>query len=113
MTYREYLEAHEDENFSWCKPYANKDEDCFAVMYDGAIERVVSPDMEAQRYDGSLNGEAMEAFARRVNPSYDLRSGWSDEHIALEVMHEIGCFNCPFKDDCEAMDEEMEEIDYR
>lgn len=113
MTYREYFEAHEDENLSWCKPYANKDEDCFAIMHDGTIERVGTPEMEAQRYDGSLNDETLEAFARRVNPDYNLYSGWSDEHIILEAMHECGCANCPFIDDCEAMGEEIQETDYR
>jgi len=113
MTYREYMESHEDENFSWCKPFTNKDEDCFAIMYDGTIDHVITPEMEAQRYDGSLNDETLEVFARRVNPDYDLYGGWSDEHIALEVMHEIGCTSCPFKDDCEAMGEEMQETDYK
>ena len=113
MTYREYFEAHKDENLSWCKPYFDKSGEYCIVMYDGGEPlSVVTPNREAHRYEESLDSLVTEV-AKAVNPDYDDHSGWSDLHIALDAMHECGCTSCPFKDDCEAMGEEMQETDYR
>ena len=113
MTYREYFEEHDDENLSWCKPYANDEEDCFIIMYEGDAGGIVTPDVEAIRCEGTITDDLLEALARKVNTNYDWYSKWSDLHIALDAMHECGCASCPFKDDCDAMGEEMEETDYR
>ena len=114
MTYRDYMEEHTTENFSWCKPYTNNEETHYLIVHDGIAEAISTPSIEIQRCDGSrLFEEWMETLAREVHPDYDFCHGWSNQHIALVVMHEIGCCNCPFKYDCEAMGEEMEETDYR
>lgn len=113
MTYREYFEVHGDENINWCKPYTNNTESSFIVVYDGDAMAISTPTLEAHRYDGSLNDDVLHRFAKRINQHYDVYHGWDDLHIALEMMHEVGCINCPFKDDCDVMGEEMEETDYR
>ena len=83
------------------------------VMYDGELSSIMSPTREAFRYNGTLTDEVLEQFAREVNPDYDLYTGWSDLHVALEAMHPVGCASCPWCEDCEAMYEEMSESDYR
>ena len=113
MTYLEYMQDHENENLSWCKPYSDDSGEYMLVMHDGEVHSILSPTCEAFRYDGTLTDELMERFAREVNHDYDLYSGWSDIHIALEAMHEVGCVSCHWRDDCEVMGEEMSETDYR
>ena len=114
MTYREYMEKHPDKNFCWCKPYVNNEETHYLIVYDGIAEAISSPSVEVHRCDGSIQfDEWMETFAREINPDYDLYHCWSDQHIALEMMHECGCCSCPFKYECEVMGEEIEDTDYR
>ena len=113
MTYAEYFENHETENFSWCKPYTDKTGEYMLVIHDGELSSIASPDIIAYRYDGSLTDEIIKQFAMAINPNYDLYSEWTDLHIALDSMHEIGCSHCPFKDECDAMEEEMQDTDYR
>lgn len=110
MTYREYMDNHEDENLSWCRPYTDKSGDHSMVICDGEILCITAPDYEGWRYDGTLTDGMLERFAREVNPDYDLfGAGWTDMDKALNAMHEVGCAHCPWRDECEAMGEEMEE----
>ena len=113
MTYREYMEANRHENFSWCKPYADDTETHFLIVYDGIASSISTPYITAHRYGGCDFEAELEALARDVNPDYDLYSGYNDQQIAMERMHEIGCWHCPFRDECETMGEEMDETDYR
>lgn len=113
MTYMEYMNEHPDENFTWCKPYTNDSEDCYLIMYDGEAQEIHSPGIDAYRYDGSLRLH-MEEFARLLaGNDYDLYKGYTDEHIALQYMHECGCASCPSRHACETMLKEMEDTDYR
>ena len=116
MTYREYFEIHEDENFSWCKPYFDESGEYCIVMLEGEPCGIVTPEVEiVSGYDGAQAAidETIPLIAKAINPDYDLYSGWTNLHIALDAMRECGCANCPFKDDCEPMGEEMQETDYR
>lgn len=116
MKYIEYMETHANENLSWCKPYTNNDETVYIVVHDGEAESISTPDREIVRgYNGTQDAidEAVAQIAKDINPYYDDYSGWSDLHIALEEMHECGCASCPFKGDCDAMGEEMNDLDYR
>ena len=113
MTYAEYFMEHDNENFSWCKPYADKTGEYMLVMHDGELSALSSPDTIAYRYDGSITDQIIEQFAKSVNPDYSMFKGYTDTQIALFAMHETGCFHCPFKDDCSAMGEEMQDTDYR
>ena len=113
MKYLEYMQEHENEHFSWCTPYADKTGEYMLVMYDGELMSIMSPTCEADRYDGTLTDEALEQFARAINPDYDRYSGWSDLHIALEAMSPVGCASCPWREVCDAMGAEMDETDNR
>lgn len=113
MTYHDYMIDHDEENLSWCKPYADKSGDYRLVIYDGELMSIMSPDREAHRWDGSLTDELLEAFARAVNPDYDMYNGYTDLEIALDATHPVGCSSCPWFDDCDTMGEEMHIGDYR
>ena len=113
MKYLEYMENHDGENLSWCKPYTDDSGDYKLIMYNGEVNSISAPDYEAFRYNGSMTPEIMEKFARAVNRDYDLYSGWEDWQIALEGMHETGCSCCPWRGECDAMAEEMNDGDYR
>ena len=112
MTYLEYMKEHPTENFSWCKCYTNADETHYLVMHDGIADSISTPSTIAHRYGGCDFEAELETLAREVNPDYDLYADWTDEHIALEAMHEIGCWHCPFRNECEAMGDDMSETDY-
>ena len=109
MKYLEYFEQHPEENLSWCKCYANKDEDHFLVMYDGEPIRIETPVTCKDIRMNRIECEDLKDFALSVNNGYHCYHGWTDEDIALDVMHEIGCGSCPFRHECEAMHEEMED----
>lgn len=109
MTYLDYMNEHPDANFEWCKPYTNDAETHYLVIYDGIANSIDTPDMTAHRYGGSDFEAALETLAREVNPDYELYSGYSDQKIALDRMHEIGCWHCPFRDECEAMGEDLDD----
>ena len=114
FTYGDYFEEHDDENFSWCKPYTDETEDYWLVIYDGEVEQIKSPTYTTDPVNYERPDEdRVERFAREVNPDYDLYSGWSDTHIALEKMHETGCAHCPWFDECQAMGERMQDGDCR
>lgn len=113
MTYMDYMREHPEENFSWCKCYTNPEETHYMVMYDGLLNCINTPSVIAYRYGSHDFDAEIETLAREVNEDYDLYSEWDDIHIALDAMHEIGCWHCPFKDECEAMGEEMSETDWR
>ena len=112
MTYREYFELHQMENVGWCTPYTDKNEENYLIMYDGTPESVFFGDETGgvayhrgldSNYDAHL-----EKFARLVNPYYDQYVHRNDDVIARDVMHETGCYYCPFKNDCDAMWDNIE-----
>ena len=111
MTYLENFELKNPSgNLSWCKPFADKNEDAFLIMYEGTAECVrTSEGALLHRYNGTLNDYTIAEFARSVNNGYYCYHGWTDENIALDVMHETGCASCPFRHECEAVNTEMEE----
>lgn len=107
-TYRDLAEEDEGTNLGWCKPYVSADGNHVLILHDGEVESIFSPTVRAYRWNGSLTEEVMAAFAREVNPNYDEYQGWTDLHIALESMRETGCWHCPWRDNCDAMGEEVE-----
>ena len=110
MNYRQYFEQHPEESTCFCECYADKTEQYFLVMYDGEPSLIKWPggtaDVTPRHCD---ENEDLKAFSLAVNNGYYLYHGWTDEHIALDVMHHIGCASCPFRDSCSVMDEEMED----
>ena len=106
MKYIEKMERNE--NLSWCKPYVDDSGEYALIMQEGKAICIKTPYGTAYEY-GTLDDAALEEFARAVNPDYNLYSGWDDTHIALEAMHPVGCFFCPFKDECEAVNEKVDD----
>ena len=112
MKYLDYMRSHEDENLSWCKPYASDAGDHVLIMQEGKLLGIISPEREAFT-DDTLTDEALKQFAREVNRDYDAYRGWDDLDIALKAMHEVGCAACPWREDCDAMHEDLYEDDNR
>jgi hypothetical protein len=113
MTYLDNFEQNNsNENLSWCKPYTDKNEEYYLVMYEGEAEAAKTPEGTYHRYNSTLSEEVKESIAKAVNNGYHCYHGWNDEDIALDVMHEIGCKDCPFKHECEAVNEEMNGLHY-
>ena len=111
MTYLEHFEKMPViENMEWCKPFMDMEtEDYILIQHDGEIISAKTPDGIFHRYNGTLTADIMENIAKTVNSNYNSYHGYTDEQIALDAMIETGCTNCPFRHECEAVNEEMEE----
>ena len=110
MTYLEYFNQHPTETLDWCKCYTDKSGEYFLVMYDGEPSLIKTPSGTKDvtpRHCGDDSG--MHDFAIAVNNGYHCYHGWTDAYIALDVMHEVGCASCPFRDGCQVMNEEKED----
>ena len=105
-----YEKMNPGENLSWCRPYVSKDENCFVVVCNGKISGCI---INNENVGYILPSTDVAAIAHRlavaVNPDYAEYNGYSDLEIALDAMTEIGCADCPFRDDCDAMWEDEEE----
>ena len=98
-TYRNCMEP--GENLDWCRPYIDKTGSYYAVLCEGKIISLKTPYLATSDF----TPEQLKEFAQSVNPDYADYDGWDDTHIILEAMDETGCTECPFCDECEAMDE--------
>ena len=113
MKYIEYMQENPTEGFNWCHCYTNAAETHYLVMYDGTANSISTPNSTAYRYGGCDFDSELETLAREVNPNYDSYTGYNDSKIAIDAMHVVGCWHCPFRDECETMGEEMDDTDYR
>lgn len=113
MTNREYF-IENGGNLSWCRPYESNDgrveftycefgrpgERIYGLIIDG--EEVTVP-LDAIEAD-------IERAARIVNEYYDDYRGYDATHILLDGdVKEVGCPDCPWFEECEAMDDEIDE----
>lgn len=100
------------ENLGWCKPYVSDDESCCVIVNNG---KIASCTINGEDVGYILPNTDVDAIAHRlavaVNPDYADYDGWDDLHIAIDAMTEVGCSECPFRDDCDAMWEDDEEED--
>lgn len=102
MTCREYLKNHENENLSWCKPYADKSGDYLLILQDKKLIAIKTPEGVLTKPDFLTRLK----LAQKINPDFDEYVGCSSTTIMLDAMHETGCAHCPyFENGCEAMDE--------
>lgn len=105
MRYIDYMKDHESENLGWCKPYIDNSGKYCLVIEEGEVVYIKTPDIETFYGSAELKDKnVLKEFVMAVNPDYDLYHGWSDIHIAIEAMTEIGCWNCPVKNICDAME---------
>lgn len=108
MKLKDYMEQHPGENLSWCKPYTDEDGNAL-IMYEG---EAIAYQINGQKHLKGGSCFDLEQFAREINPYHDDYKGYTDEHIALEMLRECGCASCPFRDECEAMNEDLTEETY-
>ena len=114
VTTKTYMEHHPDENLYWCKPISFLDGKVIIADADAGICGIridgedIMPDVH-DVYSTGYSDAIMERVARLVNESYDLYSGWDNEHIIMEADHEEhGCAACPWFSVCDAMSEECQ-----
>lgn len=99
---KQYEKMMPNENLSWCRPMVSRDGRVTLAVNEGAIVGLMLDGKELQ-----ISEEEIARVARIVNESYDNYSGWNNTHILLDGdLTELGCSSCPWRDVCDAMDEE-------
>lgn len=83
-----YENMKENENLDWCKPYIDEEGNVISINY----EMLYSP-LEIYRRNAIAHSKGLNMTKEEVL-----------EMIREEKLKETGCCNCPFRDECEAMD---------
>lgn len=109
MKYLDYMREHTDETLPWCSVYTDDSgEYCIAINEDkGVAETIKTPNGVTYSYGCQDFDAEVKRFAQAVNPDYDYYHGYTDIQIAIEKLHRVSCWDCPFRDACEAMAEEI------
>lgn len=99
------------ENMSWCKPLSFLWGKVVVAMNECEIAgcQVNGEDRdEYTTYGKRENTEyAWKALAQLCNPDYAEYRGYSDFKILMDSDYEeLGCADCPWRDECDAMDDE-------
>ena len=108
----------DNENLGWCKPYATPDEKTWVVVSEGMASIII----DAGKTTYGATDKQIEALAKRLNEDFDLYSGYDPLHILIEGMEgqyfglrghhaERGCSECPFRDVCDAVNEDVKAYD--
>lgn len=101
MNYREIM-AENNENLSWCAPYALLDGRIVIAVTEGKISG-----MQIDGEDVPVSDDAIHVAAEMANDCYINYHGWSDTNILLDAeKEELPCRMCPWFGVCDAMDEE-------
>ena len=90
------------ENLSWCRPYISRDGSCAMVINEGEIINIMIDGKDFV----NPSREQLAALAARLNPD-DADPDADDNElveILLDSMREVGCADCPYCDECEAME---------
>ena len=115
MNYREYMENHPEENLSWCRPYRSENGRVALAMNEGNIAGLK---IDGKEIDGPYTSADSQAklweMAAKASIEDDAlldietdRYSWR-EIALMDGLVECGCANCPWKDTCDAMSEEIE-----
>lgn len=107
MTFRDYFETA-DENMEWCRPYISENERVKLIVM-GGIESLIIDDKE---YDTITPDLIHKAALIATDGDYDLFSGYSDTDLIIMCSEEQACYECPWFDECQAMDEIIDEPIY-
>ncbi len=91
------------ENLSWCRPYISCDGSCAMVINEGKIINIMINGKDFV----NPSREQLAALAARLNPDDADPDADGEEliEILLDDMREVGCADCPYRDECECMDE--------
>lgn len=105
----DYANEHPNYHPASCVPYTDHDCERFLIMNDGKPQAIYSPETISVNGDELCDFESDLAFlAELVNPHDVLYREDPDEKEALKYMHETGCFDCPFRLECDFMRSEIE-----
>ena len=97
---KQYEKMAYGENLGWCKPLSFLGGKVVIAVNEGSIVGA-----EIDGHDAPINAAGIRAIAELVNPDA-VCNGSDDTRIILDAdCRELGCASCPWRDDCEAMEE--------
>lgn len=107
-----YEEMGYGDNLGICKPYSSADGRFEVSLYcDEIIKiRIDGKDVpydEDRQYTQGYSKALVNTVARIINPDYvyyDDLDDTDDTEIILDALVECGCADCPWRDDCDAME---------
>ena len=91
------------ENLSWCRPYISRDGSCAMVINEGEIINIMINGKDFP----NPSREQLAALDALLNPDDADPDADGEEliEILLDDMREVGCADCPYRDECECMEE--------
>lgn len=99
---KQYEKMMPNENMSWCRPMVSRDGRVEFAVNEGVVVGLMIDGEDLQ-----LSNQEITRAARLVNKSYDEYSAENATDILLDGdCFEVGCSACPWRDICDAMDEE-------
>lgn len=115
-----YEKMRDGENLDCCRPYVSPDGSMWVIVKEGKVDRIIEKFNTAYGLSYTFihpNIDVVRSFARKYNADYDefdnLYSqyvyGQYDEVMLLDALEEKGCFDCPFRDECEFMEDSGED----
>lgn len=108
-----YEKMRNGENLSWCRPFTTKHKNLWVIVKEGKIEAI--HELFGHIYFGqpyafvNPSENLIAEFARIYNKNYYANKDYfTPTEILLDVLYEKGCADCPFRDECEAMEDSGE-----
>ena len=90
-----------------CEPYIHED-GTFILVRDGIAEVILTPTNPAPIWnDDDRFPDVMENLAFKTDPNFDPRIDYDVQAVALARMQSVGCLECPLRETCELMNEEI------
>lgn len=100
-TYRDHM-TETRESLTWCQALSNESGTIQCVSLEGRLESF--------QVDGKYmptTKDLINQIARRLTGSnYEMFQGWTDEELIRQELQERPCCECPWFNECEAMDQE-------
>lgn len=88
------------ENVGFCKPYEAEKSGVFAIVNAGKVTSI----QDGAKTIYNATPAQVEAYAKTINSDFALYEGRSFDHILIDAMEEKSCCDCPFFEECEALE---------
>lgn len=108
-----YEKMRNGENLSWCRPYVSPDGLIWVIYKEGEVD-VITEVIKSPYYVHDFvlpNIAIIRGFARKYNAMFDdlfYNYNYTPKDILIGALDEKGCADCPFRDECEAMEDSGE-----
>lgn len=109
-----YEKMEYGENLGWCRPYTSDDDRTAVAIMEGKIVNIQIDGQDVEWDERTIlsfsySADILHRLAQSINPYYDEYSGYDDTKIILDALNERGCSECPWRDECDAMQCEDED----